>query len=205
MVTAEKGKLGYWLLINLCFVYLIGVRIICSLSRLLELARRKCTSDGCNSQCNISYKKCGCCLLINGICECGHTFTWESPERLLNQSISRLYQDNLCFASAVLLSGNNFTKVELLCQFLGVPIISKSTFHSYQRNFICPAINKHYTTEQVRIEFLHEVLHTITALARISFWLNVRVSLFLLVMGAATHQDPAQNTVLIHLLILAPI
>ena len=128
--------------------------MICSLSRLLQLARRKCSSDGCNSQCNIYYKKCGCCLLINGTCENGHKFTWESSERLLNQSISRLYQDNLSFASALLLSGNNFTKVELLCKFLGVPIISKSTFHSYQRNYICPAINKHYTTEQLLVHLL---------------------------------------------------
>ena len=133
----------------ICFIYFIGIRIICSLSRLLQLARRKCASDGCNSQYNITYKKCGCCLLINGMCESGHTFTWESSECLLNQSNTRLYQDNLHFASAVLLSGNNFTKMELLCQFFGVPIISKSTFHSYQRNYICPAINKYYTAEQV--------------------------------------------------------
>ena len=77
------------------------------------------------------------------------TFTWESSECLLNQSNSRLYQDNLHFALEVLLSVNNFTKVELLCQFFGVPIISKSTFHSYQRNYIYPAINKYYTAEQV--------------------------------------------------------
>ena len=133
----------------LCFVNSIGVRIICSLSRLLQLARRKCTCDGCNSLCNIFYKKCSFCLLINRIRESGHPFTWESSEHLQNQSNNWLYQDNFHFASAVLLSGNNFTKVELLCQFLGVPIISKSTFHSYQCNYICPAINKYYTTEQV--------------------------------------------------------
>ena len=37
----------------ICFMYFIGIRIICSLSRLLQLARRKCASDGCNSQYNI--------------------------------------------------------------------------------------------------------------------------------------------------------
>ena len=66
------------------------------------------------------------------------------------------YQDNLHFASAVLLSGNNLTKMELLCQFFGLPIISKSTFHSYQRNYIAhPSTNIILQNRYVRIEFVY--------------------------------------------------
>ena len=48
-----------------------------------------------------------------------------------------IYLDNLNFASALVLSGNNYRRVTM--------------FHGYQRNNICPAVDTFYKQEQVRI------------------------------------------------------
>lgn len=87
-------------------------------------------------------------MIVEGRCASGHTFNWESsPSTLMNTHKCKSYVDNLDFASAIILSGNNFTKVS----FLSLPCKSKATFHAYQRLFICPTIDRFYKLEQKKI------------------------------------------------------
>lgn len=132
----------------------IGYRILCSLDKLLNLANRKCSVADCDGHYKISYKIIGCCLQIFGTCGNRHQFFWESSSSLLNQqNSSKIYQDNLRFGAAIILSGNNYGKLQLFCRFLGVPVISKSTFHAYQRTIICPAIHEFYANKKVSDTF----------------------------------------------------
>ena len=55
---------------------------------------------------------------------------------------------NFLFASSILLSGNNFEKVEQLMEFTGIKTISSSTYHLYQRMYVCPGIEKYFSQEQ---------------------------------------------------------
>lgn len=111
----------------------------------MPIANGKCRETNCNSIYHVYHKFC---LIIEGRCANGHTFNWElSPS--MNTYKCKSYVDNLDFASAIVLSGNNFTKMKLFCQFLGLPCISKTTFQTYQRLFICPIIDRHYKLEQV--------------------------------------------------------
>ena len=96
----------------------------------------------------MKYRQCGCVITILGSCENGHTFEWVS-DLIVNQSQHKLYKDNLRFASAITLSGNNLANIQLFCQFLRIQTISKSTFHAYQRNIICPAVHRFYITKQL--------------------------------------------------------
>ena len=81
----------------------------------------------------------------------GHQFKWESSVAQANQKGSKVYADNLDFASAVVLSGNHFSKMRLFFRFYGVTVISLTTFHTYQRLFICPSIDDFYKKEQVSL------------------------------------------------------
>ena len=108
-------------------------RFICSLDRLLDLAEGKCRHENCTSLGVISYKLCGCCVAIHITCQNGHTYRWESSHSQVNTNGSKTYSDNLDFASAILLSGNNFTKIKSFSQFSGSHTICKTTYHTYQK------------------------------------------------------------------------
>jgi len=49
----------------------------------------------------------GCCFSISAQCANGHSCKWLSSEKLSNASMD-IYQDNLDFAAALVLSGNHF-------------------------------------------------------------------------------------------------
>ena len=134
-----------------CYVYLddYGNRVVCSLDKLLELVKCRCAEPWCDSLYDVRYRRCGCVIIIFGTCENGHTFEWVSSDLIFNQSQQKLYKDNLRFASSIVLSGNNLVKIQLFCQFFGIQTISKSTFHAYQQNIICPAIHRFYIMKQV--------------------------------------------------------
>ena len=124
-------------------------RVLCSIDKLLYLAKSKCQEEGCDSFYEVSTEFQGCCLIIHRKCRLGHQFKWESSVAQINQNGSKIFTDNLDFASALVLSGNNFSKMQLFFHFYGAPIISLTTFHAYQRLFICPSIDNFYKKEQV--------------------------------------------------------
>lgn len=117
---------------------------------LLELAKGRCREEHCNKlYSNVTQTTSGCCLIIHAECENGHSFRWNSSKSFYNQNNQNIYYDNLDFASAVVLSGNNFHKIEQFFCFLNTKIISASTFFAYQRLYICPAVDRFYQVEQV--------------------------------------------------------
>ena len=124
-------------------------RVLCSIQKIMELLGTDCRTTGCDRICRFSYFQSGCCLTIQGLCSNGHTFTWHSSDTQVNKKGSRIFEDNLLVASSIVLSGNNFSKLETFFQFLGLKMLSRTTFHTYQRLFICPGITHFYDTEQV--------------------------------------------------------
>jgi len=65
-----------------------------------------------------------------------------------------VYANNLQNAVLILLSGNNFTKIERMCSFLGLSFISDSTFYRMQQLYLIPCINKWWNWQ--RDQFLKE-------------------------------------------------
>lgn len=67
----------------------------------------------------------------------------------------RMHSGDLLMAAAVLLSGNNFKKIELFSKFLKMPIISNTTFHKIQRSYLVPSVDDYWLQqqEQVAAEF----------------------------------------------------
>ena len=113
-----------------------NAKVVCRIEKLLELVGEIYQHDGCSAKQVVKYNIIGCCIVIRGLCEHGHCFTWESS-------------DNLQFASALVLSGNNYHKFAIFTKFFGQQIIGQTTFHMYQQNLICPGIDSYYQSEQV--------------------------------------------------------
>lgn len=93
-------------------------KIICSLHKLLQLVGQVCQVDGCGARQEVDYRITGCCITVFGICTSGHQFNWNSSDTLTSQAGGMIYLDNLNFASALVLSGNNYRKFYGFCSFL---------------------------------------------------------------------------------------
>lgn len=89
-----------------------------------------------------TYRFIGACVVVQSKCPCSHTYEWVSSPMHKSAKGNAIAAINLLFASSILLSGNNFEKVKQLMEFTGVQIISSSTFHLYQRVYMCPGIEE---------------------------------------------------------------
>jgi len=135
--------------------------IMCSIKKLLELAKGKCQTANCVHTREISYEITGCCLELNGVCKAGHRFYWSSSGVQTNGSRpkSKIFDVHILLTSAIIFSGNSFTKIKLLFDFIHLAMIGRTTFYSYQRHWISPAVKKYYTGAQVwRVLLVYTVL-----------------------------------------------
>lgn len=114
------------------------------LGKLLELAGRKCRESNCSSCHTVKHKFSGCTLIISGVCQQGHHFQWTSSCTVGKSCGNTVHEDNILFATAIVLSGNNFQKIKNFARILQLHIISSTTFHVYQQLYICPGIEKYF-------------------------------------------------------------
>lgn len=110
------------------FEGLTNKRIICSL-KLMELFGKVCQEEGCGEEYYLTNTIVGCCLTISAHDHCsnGHLHKWSLSERITNSNGS-VFLDNLDFATALILSGNHFTKIQQYGQFFEMAVLSRSSF-----------------------------------------------------------------------------
>ena len=72
--------------------------------------------------------------------------------------IQGLYANNLQSAAAILLSGNNFSKVNRMAEFLGLYFLSEVTFYRIQRLYLFPAVKEwwNWMRDELVKEFLDQ-------------------------------------------------
>jgi len=124
------------------------VKVLCSLSKLLELAGDRCRICSCCCS-SISHWVVGCTLVIKCLCEVGHMFSWESSTTICNTGNSEMFWNNLVFDASILLSGNSFYKALQLCKIFNLSCIAPTTYFLYQR---LATIKRFY--EQSQVQFL---------------------------------------------------
>ena len=110
-------------------------KLICSLDLLLGLFKN-CQYSGCDQPITLNYHLIGPTVVINWTCSSGHKGKLSS-----SQDINEMYANNLQVGAAVILSGNNFAKIEKMCSFLGLSFISESTFYRMQRLYFISCIS----------------------------------------------------------------
>ena len=120
--------------------------------KIIELfSNSKCRHVDCNSLCdvnNTSLTTSGCCIIVYGQCSAGHTFQWQSSDTIVNQTHATML---VRFSTAIVLSGNNYHKIKMFADILGLSIPCSSSFHAHQRHYICPGVNDFYLKEQVNL------------------------------------------------------
>lgn len=90
--------------------------IICSSHKLIELFGKVCQEEGCGKEYHLTNTIIGCCLTISTLCSNGHVRKWSSSETVTNTN-GNVFLDNLDFETALVLSGNHFTKIQQFGQF----------------------------------------------------------------------------------------
>ena len=132
------------------FAYLGDQWVVCSISKLMQLARGGCQESNCIHSCQVCYKIVSSCIEIDGICRNGHRFYWSSSDFHTSSGNTKIFDSNLLLASGIVLSGNSYAKIDKLFDFMRVAFICKPSLYNYQWHFICPSVGKFYDREQVR-------------------------------------------------------
>lgn len=102
---------------------------------LLSLFNYGCQYQPCTGKSEVTNVKCeaGCC---NIQWRCSNTGTWASSSLLCNKSAKDIYAISIVLAAGILITGNNFDKIDLLCKFLNLNIISQSTYMRIQKLYV---------------------------------------------------------------------
>lgn len=112
-----------------------GTKVICSLDLLVQQLEGMCKHPGCIFDTTVDYTLCGTSAMIRWKCPVGHIGRFCT-----SGEVNNVLSNNLQAAAAVLLSGNNFAKIERFAQFWGLSFISPSTFFRVQKLYCIPAI-----------------------------------------------------------------
>ena len=109
-----------------------------------------CHHSGCDQPLTPTYHLIGPTVVVNWTCPSCHKGKFASSEE-----VNGIYANNLEFAALILLSGNNFAKIERMCSFLGLSFFS--TFFRVQRVYLIPCICEWWSwqRDQLLEEFKH--------------------------------------------------
>lgn len=125
-------------------------KVICSLDLLINVFK-KCQYAGCTRETTIKHHLNGSTAVIKWACPAGQkgTFTTSKDQ-------NQVYCNNLQLAASIMLSGNNFAKVEKFAKFLGLAFISDSTFYRMQRLYFIPAIDEWWGWQRERGQIVRD-------------------------------------------------
>ena len=132
-----------------------GTKVICSLDLLIQQLKGGCRHPGCIHGTTVDYTLCGTSAMIRCKCPAGHIWRFCT-----SGEVNNVLSNNFQAAAALLLSGNNFAKVEKFAKFLGLSFISASTFFRVQKLYCIPAIDEwwQWMRGKLVIEFQNEEL-----------------------------------------------
>ena len=123
-------------------------RVVCDEDCILQLLGKTCRYPFCWEEISVQKKHIGSTLTLQWHCKKFHQGSCSSSARCKSQNGYPFFINNLLFAASVFLSGNNFSKISLLCQFFRLNSISQSTFDRIQRLYICLSVVEHWETSR---------------------------------------------------------
>ena len=123
-------------------------RYMASQEKLVELVGSTCCehTDGqkCDAHLELPLKgsTVGSSLELTWCCQSGHGRKWVSSETFPSKKRGTIALNDGLPASAVIISGNNYSKFSLLCRALGMQIISEASFLRFQKHCAAPVIEE---------------------------------------------------------------
>ncbi|PIK35795.1 hypothetical protein BSL78_27382 [Apostichopus japonicus] len=97
----------------------------------------------CSDKLIYSTNPIGTAVIFKWSCSNGHVGVWHSQPRFSN-----MFSGNIQFPSAVVLSGNNFSKMALFFKFCKIHFVSSTTFFRVQRLYVSPSVKDEWRTHQ---------------------------------------------------------
>ena len=128
-------------------------RFIVSFEKLKELKGAHCVhltedDDLCGAKLNFTSNQRASVCILSWSCTNGHAGSWTSSEVLCYNRYSPVYVNDMMLSSCTLLSGNNFSKINLFSKFLKLHMPSDSTFCRIQRLYCLPEITNFWNNIQ---------------------------------------------------------
>ena len=121
-------------------------KAIVDISLLLQLFENKCKIESCSSKCEVCRcKTVGCVVTIEWRCSMGHFGSWSSSKVLCQKKKQNVFTNNVMIAAGLFVTGGHYEKFSLFCKFLGLKIISRSTFMRVQKRCVIPVIEQFWT------------------------------------------------------------
>ena len=116
-------------------------RVVVDANSLLALFEKGCEHHSCSggSKVTTSNVEAGV-MCVYWKCTNGHQGRWTSFRLLCQKEGQNSYTNSILLAAAVLITGNNYEKINLFFQFMNLGFISKATYSGLQRNYAIPAI-----------------------------------------------------------------
>ncbi|XP_077345647.1 uncharacterized protein LOC143989399 [Lithobates pipiens] len=112
------------------------------------LFKMRCPEKECCSRIkNLEKQLVGSMVVVFSTCGGKHRCKlWQSQPK-----IKHIAAGNILIAGSIVLSGSSFTKFKELCDFTGIAMFGKSSFHLSQQRFIFPAIDLHWRKDQQEV------------------------------------------------------
>ena len=102
-------------ILKICVILIIIIIgdqwVMCSIKKLLELAKVRCHEVDCWHTHEVFYRIVSSYIEIDGICPNGHQFHWVSSDFHTTSKNAKISDSNLLIASGIILSGNSYAKI----------------------------------------------------------------------------------------------
>ena len=119
--------------------------VVVDVSTILELFNKSCQHSSCQGASKVVKTDVdGGVLRVSWACSEGYFGFWMSSQKLCEKNGQDIHVNTLLLAAAVLISGNNFNKMDLFCKFLGLSFISKSTYNRIQTHYVIPELDAYW-------------------------------------------------------------
>ncbi len=130
-----------------------GSRFVVSVDKLKELKGAHCAhlleaGTVCGAKLNFATSQMASVCILSWNCINKHFGSWTSSEVLCYNRYSPVYVNDMMLSSCILLSGNNFSKINLFFKFLNLHMPGDSTFCRIQRLFCLPEITNLWNNMQ---------------------------------------------------------
>ncbi|XP_066271347.1 uncharacterized protein [Branchiostoma lanceolatum] len=129
---------------------IVYTECLLALVRFLRLPYNICKEKGCSSEVTPepTTKSVGSGIILTWKCAEGHPQEkWCSQPRFKYS----MQGGDFMLASNILLSGNNYSKVNLMFKFMNMGCVGPSTFYAIQKQYCVPAIQKYWEEENNNI------------------------------------------------------
>ena len=125
--------------------------VIVDVPLLLKTFNSGCTHLSCPGTSKVFHSKMSRGVLtVSWECSEGHLGCWRSSNVLCQKNGQDVYTNSMLMAAGIFISGNNYDKLSLFNEVIGLGFISKTTFNRVQTHFVIPEVMRYW--EQMKDE-----------------------------------------------------